>query len=89
MFQLFNSTRDMLGLLDRCINAEGIKVFVGRESGIEELGNCSLITAPYRADGDVLGVLGVIGPTRMNYKNVIPVVEITANMLGKALKNEN
>lgn len=86
MFQAFNNTRDMLSLLDRCINAEGVKVYVGKESGIDGLGNCSLITAPYKADGEVLGVLGVVGPTRMNYKNVIPVVEITAKLLGQALK---
>lgn len=89
MFQLFNNTRDMLNILDRCINADGVKVYVGRESGIEGLGSCSLITAPYMADGEVLGVLGVVGPTRMNYKNVIPVVEITAKLLGQALKTES
>ncbi|MDH5423733.1 MAG: heat-inducible transcriptional repressor HrcA [Gammaproteobacteria bacterium] len=89
MFQVFNNTRDMLNILDRCINAEGVKVYVGRESGVEGLGSCSLITAPYMADGEVLGVLGVVGPTRMNYKNVIPVVEITAKLLGQALKSES
>ncbi|MDH5393445.1 MAG: heat-inducible transcriptional repressor HrcA [Gammaproteobacteria bacterium] len=88
MFQLFNNTRDMLNILDRCINADGVKVYVGNESGIDGLGNCSLITAPYHANGEVLGVLGVVGPTRMNYKNVIPVVEITAKFLGQALKTE-
>ncbi|MDH5517764.1 MAG: heat-inducible transcriptional repressor HrcA [Gammaproteobacteria bacterium] len=87
MFQVFNNTRDMLNILDRCINADGVKVYVGQESGVEGLGSCSLITAPYQADGEVLGVLGVVGPTRMNYKNVIPVVEITAKLLGQALKS--
>jgi len=89
MFQTFNNTRDMLNILDRCIDADGVKVYVGRESGVDGLGNCSLITAPYQADGEVLGVLGVVGPTRMNYKNVIPVVEITAKLLGQALKTES
>lgn len=88
MFQVFNNTRDMVSILDRCINADGVKVYVGRESGIDGLGNCSLITAPYQADGEALGVLGVVGPTRMNYKDVIPVVEITAKLLGQALKKE-
>jgi len=88
MFQVFNNTRDMVSILDRCINADGVKVYVGRECGIEGLGNCSLITAPYQADGETLGVLGVVGPTRMNYKDVIPVVEITAKLLGQALKKE-
>jgi len=86
MFQVFNNTRDMVSILDRCINADGVKVYVGRESGIDGLGNCSLITSPYQADGETLGVLGVVGPTRMNYKDVIPVVEITAKLLGQALK---
>ena len=89
MFQVFNKTRDMISILDRCINADGVKVYVGRESGIEGLGNCSLITSPYQADGETLGVLGVVGPTRMNYKDVIPVVEITAKLLGQALKKES
>ena len=88
MFQVFNNTRDMVSILDRCINADGVKVYVGRESGVDGLGNCSLITAPYQADGETLGVLGVVGPTRMNYKDVIPVVEITAKLLGQALKKE-
>lgn len=89
MFQVFNNTRDMINIMDSCINADGVKVYVGRESGVDGLGDCSLITAPYEADGEVLGVLGVVGPTRMNYTNVIPVVEITAKLLGQALKKES
>lgn len=85
MLNSFNQKRDMLGLLDRCIQGEGVKIFIGHEVGIEGLGDCSVITAPYSAKGQCLGVLGVIGPTRINYDKVIPVVDVTAKLLGEAL----
>ena len=87
MLKMFNHKRDMLGLLDRCIQAEGVKIFIGNEVGIEGLGDCSVITAPYSVKGEVLGVLGVIGPTRINYDKIIPVVDVTARLLGEALKH--
>ena len=87
MLKMFNQKRDMLGLLDRCIQAEGVKIFIGNEVGIEGLGDCSVISAPYSVDGQVLGVLGVIGPTRINYDRIIPVVDVTARLLGEALKH--
>jgi len=86
MFETFNHKRDMLGLLDRCIQAEGVKIFIGHEVGIEGLGKCSVITAPYSVKGECLGVLGVIGPTRVNYDKIIPVVDVTAKLLSEALK---
>jgi len=76
----------MLALLDRCIQSDGVRIYIGHEVGIEGLGDCSVITAPYSVDGEMLGVLGVIGPTRINYDKVIPVVDITAKLLGEALK---
>lgn len=87
MLEMFNHKRDMLGLLDRCIQAEGVKIFIGREVGIEGLGDCSVITAPYSVKGELLGVLGVIGPTRINYDKIIPVVDVTARLLGEALNH--
>jgi len=87
MLEMFNHKRDMLGLLDRCIQAEGVKIFIGHEVGIEGLGDCSVITAPYSVKGECLGVLGVIGPTRINYDKVIPVVDVTARLLGEALNH--
>jgi heat-inducible transcriptional repressor len=87
MLEIFNHKRDMLGLLDRCIQAEGVKIFIGNEVGIEGLGNCSVITAPYAVKGELLGVLGVIGPTRINYDKIIPVVDVTAKLLGEALNH--
>lgn len=87
MLEMFNHKRDMLGLLDRCIQGEGVKIFIGNEVGIEGLGDCSVITAPYSVKGELMGVLGVIGPTRINYDKVIPVVDVTARLLGEALNH--
>lgn len=85
LFDVFESKRDMLSLLDRCIQAEDIQVFIGREAGLDEFGDCSIITAPYSVNGNPIGVLGVIGPTRMKYSNIISVVDVTARLLGSAL----
>ena len=86
MLDMFDQKREMLGLLDRCIHAEGVKIYIGNEVGIEGLGNCSVVTAPYSINGEMIGALGVIGPTRINYDQVIPVVDVTARLLGEALK---
>lgn len=88
MFDVFESKRDMLGLLDRCIQAEDIQVFIGREVGLEGFGDCSIITAPYSIEGETLGVLGVIGPTRMQYDKVISLVDVTAKLLSSALDSK-
>ncbi len=85
LLQVFDHKREMLGLLDRCIQADGVKVFIGNEAGFKGLGDCSVVTAPYTVKGEPLGVLGVIGPARINYNKVIPVVDITARLLGEAL----
>jgi heat-inducible transcriptional repressor len=87
LFEAFTEKRQILHLLDRCIEAEGVQIFVGEESGYEVLGGCSLVGAPYHIDGKVIGVLGVIGPARMNYPRVIPIVDVTARLLGAALKH--
>lgn len=86
LFEAFTEKSQILHLLDRCIEAEGVQIFVGEESGYELLDDCSLVTAPYRIDDQVIGVLGVIGPARMNYTRVIPIVDVTARLLGAALK---
>jgi len=85
LFEAFEQKRELLGLLDRCVRADGVRIFIGEESGYEVLGDCSVVTAPYRVDGRVVGVLGVIGPTRMAYDRVIPIVDVTARLLGAAL----
>jgi heat-inducible transcriptional repressor len=85
LFDAFNAKRDMLHLLDQCIHSDGIQIFIGDESGYRMLDECSMVTAPYSVDGQILGVLGVIGPTRMAYDRVIPIVDATARLLGAAL----
>ncbi|MBS0364222.1 MAG: heat-inducible transcriptional repressor HrcA [Proteobacteria bacterium] len=87
LFEAFNEKRDFLHLLDHSLKAEGVQIFIGQESGYRILDDCSVVTAPY-ADGDgVVGVLGVIGPTRMAYERVIPIVDLTAKLLGAALNS--
>jgi len=85
LFESFNRKRDILHLMEQAVHARGVQIFIGEESGYEVLDNCSVVTSPYEVDGVILGVLGVIGPTRMNYERVIPIVDITAKMLGSAL----
>jgi heat-inducible transcriptional repressor len=85
LFEAFNEKRDFLHLLDQSLRAEGVQIFIGHESGYQILDDCSVVTAPY-GDGDlVVGVLGVIGPTRMAYERIIPIVDMTAKLLGAAL----
>lgn len=86
LFAAFTRKRDILSLLDKCLQADGVKIFIGRESGQAVFDDCSVVTAPYEVDGEHLGVLGVIGPKRMPYERVIPVVDLTARLLSVALK---
>lgn len=85
LFDAFSQQREILGLLDRSIEADGVQIFIGEESGYQLLDNCSVVTAPYRIDNEIVGVLGVIGPTRMAYERVIPIVDVTAKLMGAAL----
>ena len=85
LFEAFDEKRQILSLLDQCVENEGVQIFIGEESGYELLDECSLVTAPYSVDGQVLGVLGVIGPTRMAYERIIPIVDATARILSAAL----
>jgi heat-inducible transcriptional repressor len=85
LFEAFTQQRDILHLLDQSLKAEGVQIFIGQESGYTILDDCSIVTAPYTQDQEVVGVLGVIGPTRMAYERVIPIVDVTAKLLGSAL----
>ncbi len=87
LFEAFNEKRDILHLLDQSLKAEGVQIFIGQESGYQILDDCSVVTAPYTLDNEVVGVLGVIGPTRMAYERVIPIVDMTAKLLGAALNS--
>ncbi len=87
LFEAFNEKRDFLHLLDHSLKAEGVQIFIGHESGYQILDDCSVVTAPYAAGDSVVGVVGVIGPTRMAYERVIPIVDMTAKLLGAALNS--
>ena len=86
LFEAFGRQRDILHLLDQSMRAEGVQIFIGHESGYELLDSCSIVAAPYATEDDTVGVLAVIGPTRMAYERVIPIVDVTAKLLGRALK---
>lgn len=88
LFDAFARKREILQLLERTIQAPGVRIFIGEETGLAPLEGLSLVTAPYAAGGQVLGVLGVIGPTRMAYDRIIPVVQAAADVLGAALHPE-
>jgi heat-inducible transcriptional repressor len=89
LFDAFSKKRFMLKLLDKSINASGVQVFIGEESGYQILDDVSVVTAPYRMDADHIGVLGVIGPTRMAYDRVVPIVDITARLLESAMNPQD
>jgi len=85
IFEIFEKRTALMRLLDKSQLAEGIQIFIGNESGYSSLDECSLITSSYETDGEIVGTLGVIGPTRMAYERVIPIVDITAKLLSNAL----
>jgi heat-inducible transcriptional repressor len=87
LFEAFTAKRDILHLLDQSLRADGVQIFIGQESGYQILDDMSLVTAPYTLDNETVGVLGVIGPTRMAYDRVIPIVDVTARLLGSALNS--
>ncbi|MEQ1598787.1 MAG: heat-inducible transcriptional repressor HrcA [Methylotenera sp.] len=87
LFEVFERRTSLMQLLDNSQAATGIQIFIGGESGYLPLDECSMVTAPYEADGQVVGTLGVIGPTRMAYERVIPIVDVTAKLLSSALSN--
>ena len=85
LFDALSHKSLILDLLDRSITAEGVRVFIGDESGYRILDDCSVVTAPYHVDDDTIGVIGVIGPTRMAYDRVVPIVDVTARLLESVL----
>ncbi len=85
LFELFERKTGLLQLLDISSRAHGVQIFIGGEAGLTPLDECSVVTAPYEVDGKVVGTLGVIGPTRMAYERVIPIVDLTAKLLSGAL----
>jgi heat-inducible transcriptional repressor len=85
LFDLFEQRTGLVQLLDVSSNADGVQIFIGGESGLAPLDECSVVTAPYEVNGQIVGSVGVIGPTRMAYERVIPIVDITSKLLSSAL----
>lgn len=88
LFGAFNQKRELLSLLDKSIQADGVQIFIGREAGLDVFDDCSLVTAPYSLEEEHIGVLGVIGPKRMPYERVIPIVDLTARLLSVAMRRD-
>ncbi len=87
LFDAFSRKRMMIDLLDRSISADGVQIFIGSESGFSMLDDCSVVAAPYNMSKNQVGVLGVIGPKRMAYDRVVPIVDLTAKMLGSIIED--
>ncbi len=87
LFALFDQRTGFLQLLELSSQAQGVQIFIGGHSGLVPLDECSVVTAPYEVDGQVVGTVGVIGPTRMAYERIIPIVDITAKLLSSALSH--
>src|SRR4051812_27970264 len=85
LFDLFEQKTQLLDVLEESERAEGVKIFIGGESQLVPLDECSIVTAPYEVDGQIVGTVGVIGPTRMAYERVIPIVDVTAKLVSSAL----
>lgn len=85
LFELFEQKTSLMQLLDTSSKANGVQIFIGGESNLVPIDEMSVVTAPYEVNGEVVGTLGVVGPTRMAYERVIPIVDITAKLLSNAL----
>ena len=87
-FNLFEEKAQLLRLLDISSQAQGVRIYIGGESHIVPVEELSIVSAPYAVDGQIVGTLGVIGPTRMHYDRMIQIVDITAKMVGNALSHQ-
>jgi heat-inducible transcriptional repressor len=85
LFELFEHKTRLLQILDLSLRGQGVQIFIGGESGVSAPDEVSVVTAPYRVDGEVVGTVGVIGPSRMAYDRVVPIVDVTAKLLSSAL----
>ncbi len=89
LFDTFKTKQVLFDLLQKSMFTEGVNIYIGEESGYELFKDCSVIAAPYEVDHKKVGVLGVIGPTRMQYDEVISAVDVTAKLVGSALSTHN
>jgi heat-inducible transcriptional repressor len=85
VLEMFERKTSLLQILDLSLRGQGVQIFIGGESGVNAPDDVSVVTSPYKVDGEVVGTVGVIGPTRMAYDRVVPIVDITARLLSGAL----
>src|SRR5436190_3827906 len=85
LLELFERKTSLLQILDLSLHGQGVQIFIGGESGVAAPDDVSVVTSPYKVDGEVVGTVGVIGPTRMAYDRVVPIVDVTAKLLSSAL----
>ena len=85
LFDMFDQKALLVRLLDLTQRAQGVQIYIGGESGVVPLDEMSIVTAPYEVEGRIVGTLGVVGPTRMAYERVVPIVDVTARLLSNAL----
>jgi heat-inducible transcriptional repressor len=85
LFELFERKTSLVQILDLSLRGQGVQIFIGGESGVNAPDDVSVVTSPYKVDGEVVGTVGVIGPTRMAYDRVIPIVDVTAKLISSAL----
>jgi len=88
LFALFDKKTALVQILDASLHGAGVQIFIGGETGLSPLDECSVISSPYEVDGQVVGTVAVIGPTRMAYERVVPIVDITAKLVSSALSQE-
>ena len=88
MFNLFEQKTELMRLLESSSRAEGVRIYIGGESGVVPYEELSVVSAPYEVDGRIVGTLGVIGPTRMAYDRMIQIVDITSRLVGNALSQK-
>lgn len=86
LFQSFEHHNDLLRVFDKTLNSNGVQIFIGNECGDESYRDCSIVATPYEVDGEIMGVLGVVGPSRMPYDKIVPKVDMTAKILSSLLK---
>ena len=85
LFELFERKTSLVRILDLSLRGDGVQIFIGGESGVAAPDEVSVVTSPYKVSGEVVGTVGVIGPTRMAYDRVVPIVDVTAKLLSSAL----
>jgi len=88
LFELFERKTSLVQILDLSLRGEGVQIFIGGESGVGAPDEVSVVTSPYKVGGEVVGTVGVIGPTRMAYDRVVPIVDVTAKLLSNAMSQQ-